>query len=190
MGIQPETRMKVGLGLGAFLVAPAVLATTSWSSRVEAQAAQQQEVFQRDPTGMCLGERSPTGSIIYGGETEGGREHPDAVVNNAPMRGRWFGPNARSNWHCHRSGQILMVKNGVGRVQKRGHRMRELYVGETEYAGPLVEHWHGAAPYSEVHFLSINFRPGGDLWMEQVSEADYHGNDLGIQSRQDFIAKR
>ena len=128
------------------------------------------------------GAPSPTGSLITGGETER-RQLPTSVVNDAPMSGRWFGPGARSQWHCHTSGQFLLVMEGRGRVQKRGERMRELTVGESEYAGPLIEHWHGAAPDASVQYLGINYRPGGDIWMEEVSQEDYLGNGIGLTTR-------
>ena len=54
-------------------------------------------------------------------------------------------PGMRSYWHCHAGGQIVMLFEGTGRVQKRGERIRTLHKGDTEYAGPGVEHWHGAA---------------------------------------------
>ena len=61
--------------------------------------------------------------------------------------------------------------------------MRELTVGESEYAGPLIEHWHGAAPDASVQYLGINYRPGGDIWMEEVSQEDYLGNGIGLKTR-------
>ena len=38
-------------------------------------------------------------------------------------------------WHCHTGGQLLMLYDGVGRVQQRGQRARVLHKGDTEYAG-------------------------------------------------------
>jgi hypothetical protein len=65
--------------------------------------------------------------------------------------------------------------------------MRELKVGEIEYAGPWVEHWHGAGPDSSVQFLQVAMQPTGTRWQEPVSEADYRGNDNGLASRLAYL---
>lgn len=110
-----------------------------------------------------------------------------AVINGEPWGGAYWDPGMRSYWHCHRSGQMMMVWEGEGRVQQRGQKMRTLHVGETEYAGPWVEHWHGAAPDESAQYLQVTFRPGGTFWMEEVGRDDYTGNDVGITSRNEFI---
>jgi len=61
--------------------------------------------------------------------------------------------------------------------------MRELKVGDIEYAGPWVEHWHGAGPDAEVQFVQVAMQPTGTRWQEKVSDADYLGNDNGVASR-------
>jgi hypothetical protein len=81
----------------------------------------------------------------------------------------------------------MMVYDGVGRVQHRGERARTLHKGDTEYAGPGVEHWHGAAPDATAHFFQTAIGTGATLWMEEVSRDDYMGNDNGIASRNDFL---
>ena len=59
------------------------------------------------------------------------------------------------------------------RVQKRGQPMRELGVGESDYAGPNVVHWHGAAPDKALVQINVGF--GGDTkWMEPVTDAEYN----------------
>jgi hypothetical protein len=97
---------------------------------------------------------------------------PDIVINGQPAPGAIWGPGMRSYWHCHVGGQIMMVDDGVGRVQKRGERMRVLHKGDTEYAGPGVEHWHGAAPDSSAHFFQTSVGVGTALWMEEVGRDD------------------
>jgi quercetin dioxygenase-like cupin family protein len=99
------------------------------------------------------------------------------------MSGTWWEAGARSYWHCHPGGQFLIVMEGKGRAQKRGERMRDLNVGGIEYAGPWVEHWHGAPPDTSVQYLQVALQPTGTLWMEEVSQDDYLGNDIGIRTR-------
>lgn len=112
---------------------------------------------------------------------------PEIVVNGQPGPGAIWQPGMRSYWHCHAGGQIMMVFDGVGRVQQRGQKMRTLHKGETEYAGPSVEHWHGAAPDSSAQFFQTSIGVTTTLWMEEVGKDDYAGNDIGIRSREEFI---
>jgi len=112
---------------------------------------------------------------------------PEIQINGQPAPGAIWQPGMRSYWHCHAGGQIMMVFDGVGRVQKRGERMRTLHKGETEYAGPGVEHWHGAAADASAQFFQVSIAPVPVFWMEEVGKDDYNGNDIGIASRQDFL---
>ena len=112
---------------------------------------------------------------------------PEIRINGQPAPGAIWQPGMRSYWHCHAGGQIMMVFDGVGRVQKRGERMRTLHKGETEYAGPGVEHWHGAASDASAQFFQVSIAPVPVFWMEEVGKADYMGNDIGVASRQEFL---
>ena len=132
----------------------------------------------------CPGERM--GVQITGGEYQG-RTVPEAVVNGEPWGGAYFEAGMRSYWHCHPGGQILVVWEGEGRVQKRGARARALHPGESEYAGPWEEHWHGASTVSAAQYLQVSLQPTGTLWMEEVGRDDYLGNDAGINSRNEFL---
>src|SRR3954451_16013041 len=58
---------------------------------------------------------------------------------------RSFDAGARSAWHSHDKGQLLMVEEGRMRTQKRGQSVKELGVGESDYTGANVVHWHGAS---------------------------------------------
>ncbi len=112
---------------------------------------------------------------------------PEIPVNGQPGPGAIWLPGMRSYWHCHGGGQIMMVFDGVGRVQKRGERIRVLHKGETEYAGPGVEHWHGAAPDQSAQFFQVSILPAAVYWMEEVGKDDYMGNDIGVASRAEYI---
>jgi len=71
-------------------------------------------------------------------------------------------------------GQLILVQEGRGRVQTRNQNMRELGSGETDYAGPGVEHWHGAAPGQSMTQLAVNL--GGSVkWGVAVTDAEYSG---------------
>ena len=111
----------------------------------------------------------------------------DIKINGQPAPGAIWSPGMRSYWHCHAGGQVMMVDEGVGRVQQRGQRMRTLHKGDTEYAGPGVEHWHGASPDSSAQFFQTSIGNTTTLWMEEVGVADYMGNDVGITSRNEYL---
>ena len=124
------------------------------------------------------------------GTSESGVPSPEAVANGEPLSGRYWGPGSRSFWHCHGGGQYVIVMEGVGRVQKRGERMRELHVGDIEFALPGVEHWHGASPSEGARHInqSLSIEGGrGVFWMEEVSSDDYLGNGIGIASRTRYL---
>lgn len=87
---------------------------------------------------------------------------------------RSFEPGARSYWHSHEKGQLLLVERGRMRVQHRGQAMREIGAGETDYTGPAVEHWHGAIPNQELIQIYVNFT-GPTKWLEAVGDEEYAG---------------
>jgi quercetin dioxygenase-like cupin family protein len=87
---------------------------------------------------------------------------------------RSFEPGARTYWHSHDHGQLLMVEKGKMRVQKRGQPMKELGAGDSDYAGPDVVHWHGAGPNEELIQINIGFG-GGSKWYEAVTDEQYNG---------------
>ena len=87
---------------------------------------------------------------------------------------RSFEPGARTYWHSHDNGQLLLVEKGMMRVQKRGEKMRELKVGDSDYTGPNVVHWHGAAPREPLVQINVGFG-GGSKWFEAVTEDEYSG---------------
>jgi quercetin dioxygenase-like cupin family protein len=87
---------------------------------------------------------------------------------------RRFEAGARSAWHSHARGQLLFVEKGRARTQKRGQPMREMGPNESDYTGPNVEHWHGAAPGEAFVQVAVSF--GGDTrWLEKTTEAEYRG---------------
>ncbi len=140
---------------------------------------------QQDPP--CPG--GPLRDFVTG-TSESRVPSPEAVANGEPLTGRWWDPGSRSYWHCHGGGQYVIVMEGVGRVQKRGERMRELHVGDIEFAGPGVEHWHGASSSAGARHINQTLSIDGGsgvFWMEEVSSADYLGNGIGIASRTRYL---
>jgi quercetin dioxygenase-like cupin family protein len=87
---------------------------------------------------------------------------------------RRFEPGARTAWHSHDRGQLLMVEEGRMRAQQRGQPIKEFGVGESEYTAANVVHWHGAAAGQGLVQLNVGFG-GASKWFEDVSDAEYLG---------------
>lgn len=86
-----------------------------------------------------------------------------------------FDPGARTAWHTHPLGQVLIVTAGVGRVQRWGDPIQEIREGDVVWIPPGQKHWHGAAPQSSMAHIAISESLDGKSveWMEKVSDAQY-----------------
>ncbi len=86
-----------------------------------------------------------------------------------------FQPGARSNWHTHPLGQLLVVTEGEGLVQTEGGQVRRIRRGDTVWTAPGAKHWHGASASSGMTHVAISeSAPGQNVaWLEPVSDAVY-----------------
>ncbi len=86
-----------------------------------------------------------------------------------------FEPGARTAWHTHPLGQIIIVISGVGRAQREGGPVEEIRPGDVVWFEPGEKHWHGAAPATAMVHIAIQESLDGKAvdWLEQVSDADY-----------------
>jgi quercetin dioxygenase-like cupin family protein len=86
-----------------------------------------------------------------------------------------FEPKARTNWHSHPGGQILLITGGMGYYQALGEPARLLRSGDYMEIPPNLVHWHGAGPESKfVHIaISLNTDKGGAVWLQPVTEEEY-----------------
>ena len=82
-----------------------------------------------------------------------------------------FTPCARTFWHRHERGQILIVLAGRGLIQAAGGPVRVMRAGDTIWAPPGELHWHGGATDSYCVHTAISL--GTTEWHEEVTEADY-----------------
>ena len=98
---------------------------------------------------------------------------------NAPARASGalvtFERGARTAWHTHPLGQVLIVTAGTGRVQRWGDAVEEIRQGDVVWIPPAQKHWHGAAPNSSMAHIAIVEQLDGKAvdWMEKVSDAQY-----------------
>lgn len=98
----------------------------------------------------------------------------DAVFN-APIGNVTFEPGARTNWHQHSGGQILLVVAGEGRYQERGKPARVIRKGDVVRIAPNVEHWHGAGQKTWMTHISVetNVPNNKSEWLEPVDDKTF-----------------
>jgi quercetin dioxygenase-like cupin family protein len=87
-----------------------------------------------------------------------------------------FTPGARTNWHSHALGQTLHVTDGVGLVATRDGTVIRMHPGDTVFASPGEEHWHGAMAHNMMCHLAMLVGTGrgdGTAWLEPVTDDEY-----------------
>jgi quercetin dioxygenase-like cupin family protein len=103
--------------------------------------------------------------------------------NEFAMGNVTFEAGARTNWHTHPKGQVLIVTEGEGFYQEKGKPARAIQKGDIVNIPEDVEHWHGASDNSKlVHIAITNYE--GDVnvvWLEPVSDSDY--NDVNVKNQ-------
>ncbi len=95
---------------------------------------------------------------------------------NSSIANVTFEPGARTNWHKHSGGQILLVTSGEGRYQEKNKPIQNLKTGDVVKIPIDVEHWHGAAPNSWFSHLSVetNLPNNTTTWLEPVTDEEYN----------------
>ena len=88
-----------------------------------------------------------------------------------------FEPGARTAWHTHPLGQILIVTAGCGRVQRWGGAIEQIRPGDVVWFPPGEKHWHGATATTAMTHIAIveQLDDKAADWMEKVSDEQYQG---------------
>jgi len=94
---------------------------------------------------------------------------------NCSMGSVSFQPGARTNWHKHPGGQILLITEGTAFYQERGGVKRILQKGDVVSCPPNLAHWHGASATSTMTHLAVgpNTDRGAVTWLEKVEDGVY-----------------
>lgn len=88
-----------------------------------------------------------------------------------------FEPGARSKWHSHPAGQILLAVDGVGYYQEKGQPKKILRKGDAVKCPPNVPHWHGASADTAFVQIAITGREKGEtVWLEAVTDSVYNSS--------------
>lgn len=95
-------------------------------------------------------------------------------LNKTSVGNVTFEPGARTKWHIHPAGQILLATGGIGYYQEKGSVKIILRKGDVIKCPPNVPHWHGASVDSMFVQIAITSREKGEpIWLEAVSEEEY-----------------
>jgi quercetin dioxygenase-like cupin family protein len=88
-----------------------------------------------------------------------------------------FEHGARTKWHYHPAGQILLVTSGTGYYQEKGSPKRIIKKGDVIKCPPNTHHWHGASSDDDLSHVGITFmRNGPAVWLEPVTDEEYNSN--------------
>lgn len=155
----------------ATLPAVALLVTVAFNAWAEDAASQQSMTIVRN------GEQAP---IIGTPANFVGNARIDPLfAAQAPSKVSagyvTFQPGARSMWHTHPLGQMLVVTTGTGWVQQEGADKQVIKPGDVIWTPPGVKHWHGATSTTGVTHMAIQEALDGKNveWLEPVTEAQY-----------------
>jgi len=96
-------------------------------------------------------------------------------INPTAIGNVTFEPGARTKWHYHPAGQILLVIDGAGYYQEKGQTKKILHKGGVVKCPPNTPHWHGAsADRAFVQVAVTNNHLGATVWLEEVTDEEYN----------------
>jgi 4-carboxymuconolactone decarboxylase len=88
-----------------------------------------------------------------------------------------FQPGARTRWHSHPLGQLIVVTAGRGWMQIEGEPVRAIGPGDVVWTPPGTKHWHGATRTSAMTHVAVSESQEGSSvsWFEAVSDTQFEG---------------
>ncbi|MGQ3210517.1 (R)-mandelonitrile lyase [Shinella sp.] len=88
-----------------------------------------------------------------------------------------FEPGARTAWHTHPLGQLIIVTTGLGWAQHEGGPIEEIRPGDVVWFPPGEKHWHGATDRTAMTHVAIAESQDGSpvTWLEKVTDEQYRG---------------
>jgi quercetin dioxygenase-like cupin family protein len=86
-----------------------------------------------------------------------------------------FEPGARTAWHTHPLGQLLIVTFGCGWVQSDGGPKEDIRPGDIVWIPAGEKHWHGATASTAMSHIAVAEQLDGRSveWMEKVGDEQY-----------------
>ena len=151
-------------------IASLVLLTTScMENKSENKNTKLQAIFPKGEKGAA---EHFTGNAFNTGLVD------DDSTYNTVIGNVYFEPGARSNWHTHPSGQILIITDGVGYHQIKGQPRQKIRKGDIVKCPPNVLHWHGASPDTGMQQIYILPKTERGLvnWLQKVTDEEYNNS--------------
>lgn len=98
----------------------------------------------------------------------------DDSLNRNSVGNVTFEPGARTNWHSHPNGQIILALEGEGYYQEKGSKKKILRKGDVVKCPANLPHWHGASADKEFIQIAITSRINGPTeWLGAVTDEEY-----------------
>lgn len=87
-----------------------------------------------------------------------------------------FEAGARTHWHTHPKGQVLIITEGEGFYQEKGKPAQRIKKGDVVNIPESVEHWHGATADTEmVHIALTNYEGEQNVtWLNPVTDEEFN----------------
>lgn len=92
----------------------------------------------------------------------------------------YFAPGGRTYWHKHEGGQVIHVSSGEGFVAERGKAAIRVRKGDTVWAHPGEEHWHGATEDAFMVHVAVSL--GKTEWLDEATPVQLPNHDGGAGS--------
>lgn len=149
------------------LLAIALITACNINQKMENQKPQAEPLFKK---GEKVTNNNFTGTVWLNYLVEADSIH------NVNIGSVTFEPGARTNWHYHIGGQILLVTDGKGLYQEKGKPVEKIEKGDVVKCPPNIEHWHGATPTEAMTHIAMgtNTNIGGAVWLQPVTEEEYN----------------
>lgn len=114
------------------------------------------------------------------GPTFSGRVWAEPVLRDAPgvlVNTVFFEPGARTHWHTHENGQLLIVTHGGGFAVTEAGDGGPIGPGDVVWIEAGERHWHGAAPDSYLTHMAVSL--GATSWEDAVTDEQYEAGTRG-----------
>ena len=87
-----------------------------------------------------------------------------------------FDPGARTVWHTHPKGQVLIVIEGEGFYQEKSKTAQRIKKGDVVNIPENTEHWHGATASTKmIHIAITNYKDDVQVtWLQHVTDEEYN----------------
>lgn len=183
-------RLGIAQGLTRVQIGEALthLAFYAGLPRATAATAIAGDAMAAETTGSKV--QSPARLIVVGSgmqkRTAAESNFTGSVTVESPFRGSGdsrvggatvtFQAGARTHWHIHPRGQLLVVTKGEGWVQAEGESVRSVTAGDVVWTAPGVKHWHGATTTGMMAHVAVSESLEGEVveWLEPVTAGQYH----------------